>query len=83
MKDICRMCLSTVMTEQYVKHFIWHGGTKVDLYIYSKLHFTVIKIANNGQYLSTKCDMTCTQTVSQYPAMQKQYLSSFCSHLYT
>lgn len=67
------------------------------LYIYSahetKLYFYIQQIVNikhnidtknasNGQCLS-KCDMTCTQTVSQRPAMQKQYLSSFCSHLYT
>lgn len=57
------------------------GGQKL-ICIYSKLYFIDIEIANNGQYLNTKCDMTCTQTVSQCPAMQKQYLSSFCSHLY-
>lgn len=41
-----------------------------------------IEIPNIGPFHETKCDMTCTQRVSSSPAMQNQYPSSFCSHLY-
>lgn len=43
---------------------------------------SVGKIKPNAD-IKTKCDMTCTQRVPSSPAMQNQYPSSFCSHLYT